>query len=210
MLNDFIHLIEFIKGTPLALPVFFVMFVAACHVAPVSLFPVAGGVLFGFKGGLLINMAAILVGATGPFFISRWLGQHRFNRIFSRWHNRDMAALLRNPSPWGLVVIRLVGLPPFVVTNYLVGLSHMRYRQFLWSTAVGVLPSLLVITLSSDSLWKILTEAGMGGFRQAMMKHGLPLLLGGGFMASLMAAGLLMNRRARKKSASKTENQIGS
>jgi uncharacterized membrane protein YdjX (TVP38/TMEM64 family) len=186
------------------------MFVAACHVAPVSLFPVAGGVLFGFKGGLLINMAAILVGATGPFFISRWLGQHRFNRIFSRWHNRDMAALLRNPSPWGLVVIRLVGLPPFVVTNYLVGLSHMRYRQFLWSTAVGVLPSLLVITLSSDSLWKILTEAGMGGFRQAMMKHGLPLLLGGGFMASLMAAGLLMNRRARKKSASKTENQIGS
>ncbi len=209
MLNDFIHLIEFIKGTPLALPVFFVMFVAACHVAPVSLFPVAGGVLFGFKAGLLINMAAILVGATGPFYISRWLGQHRFNRIFSRWHNRDMAALLRNPSPWGLVVIRLVGLPPFVVTNYLVGLSHMRYRQFLWSTAVGVLPSLLVITLSSDSLWKILTEAGLGGFRQALAKHGLPLLLGGGFMAALMATGIVMNRRGKKK-VSKTENQIGS
>lgn len=203
MLNDFIHLIEFIKGTPLALPVFFVMFVAACHVAPVSLFPVAGGVLFGFKAGLVINLVAILVGATGPFFVSRWLGQHRFNRIFSRWHNRDMAALLRNPSPWSLVVIRLVGLPPFVVTNYLAGLSHIRYRSYVWATALGVLPSITVITLASESLWKILSEAGMGGFRQALTRHGLPLLLGGGFMAMLMVAGIVMNRRGQKKTLPK-------
>ncbi len=199
MLHNFIHLIEALKGNPLSLPVFVVLYAAACFVIPVSLFPVAGGVLFGFRAGMVINLATVLLGATGPFFIARRLGQHSLTRFFSRWHNRDAAARLRNPSPWGCIVVRLLGFPPFVVTNYLAGLSHMRYRRFLWTTAFGLLPWTFVMTFFADTFWTVLIEAGMDGFRKAMMHHARPLLWGALCVAAFMSVGLLLNRRTKKK-----------
>lgn len=199
MLQDFVHIIEALKGNPLSLPVFVVMYAAACFVVPVSLFPVAGGVLFGFRAGMLINLATVLLGATGPFFIARRLGQHTFTRFFSRWHNREVAARLRNPSPWGCIIIRLVGFPPFVVTNYLAGLSHMKYRRFLWTTAVGLMPWTFVMTFFSDTFWAVLVEAGMSGFHKAVMHHARPLLWGSLCAAVFMGVGLFLNKRTKKK-----------
>lgn len=186
------------KGNPLSLPVFVVLYVLACYVVPVSLFPVAGGVLFGFRAGIVINLATVLLGATGPFFIARRLGQHALTKFFSRWHHRDAAARLRNPSPWGLIVIRLLGFPPFVVANYLAGLSHVRYRRFLWTTAVGLLPWTFVMTYFANTFWSVLSEAGMEGFHKAVLHHARPLLGGAILMAGLMIAGLLLNRRSKK------------
>ena len=62
LLHNFIQLIEALKGNPLSLPVFVVLYAAACFVIPVSLFPVAGGVLFGFRAGIVINLATVLLG----------------------------------------------------------------------------------------------------------------------------------------------------
>lgn len=199
MLHNFIHLIEALKGNPLSLPVFVVLYALACYVVPVSLFPVAGGVLFGFRAGIVINLATVLLGATGPFFIARRLGQHALTRFFRRWHNRDAAARLRNPSPWGFIVIRLLGFPPFVVTNYLAGLSHMRYRRFLWTTAVGLLPWTFVMTFFAHTFWAVLMEAGMDGFRKAVLHHARPLVGGALLVAGLMTVGLLLNRRSKKR-----------
>lgn len=200
LLQNFIHLIEVLKGNPLSLPVFVVLYALACFLVPVSLFPVAGGVLFGFRAGMVINLGAVLLGATGPFFIARRLGQHTLTRFFSRWHNRDAAARLRNPSPWGFIVIRLLGFPPFIVTNYLAGLSHMRYRRFLWTSAVGLIPWTFVMTFFADTFWTVLNEAGMGGFRKAVMNHARPLVWGALLVAVVMAAGFLLNRRSKGKS----------
>ncbi len=42
MLQNFIHVVELLRGNPLSLPVFLGLYAAACFVAPVSVFPVAG------------------------------------------------------------------------------------------------------------------------------------------------------------------------
>jgi phospholipase D1/2 len=198
-LHNFIHLIEVLKGNPFSLPIFVGLYAMACFLVPVSLFPVAGGVLFGFRDGLVINLVSVLLGATGPFFIARRLGQHALTRFFSRWHNRDAAARLRNPSPWGFMVIRLLGFPPFVVTNYLAGLSHMRYRRFLWTSAVGLLPWTFVMTFFADTFWVVLLEAGMEGFQKAVMHHARPLLGGAVLLVGVLMVGYLVNRRSKKK-----------
>jgi phospholipase D1/2 len=199
VLHNFIHLIEVLKGNPFSLPIFVGLYAMACFLVPVSLFPVAGGVLFGFRDGLVINLVSVLLGATGPFFIARRLGQHALTRFFSRWHNRDAAARLRNPSPWGFMVIRLLGFPPFVVTNYLAGLSHMRYRRFLWTSAVGLLPWTFVMTFFADTFWVVLLEAGMEGFQKAVMHHARPLLGGAVLLVGVLMVGYLVNRRSKKK-----------
>lgn len=199
MLHNFIHLIEVLKVNPFSLPIFVGLYAMACFLVPVSLFPVAGGVLFGFRDGMVINLFSVLLGATGPFFIARRLGQHALTRFFSRWHNRDAAARLRNPSPWGFMVIRLLGFPPFVVTNYLAGLSHMRYRRFLWTSAVGLLPWTFVMTFFADTFWVVLLEAGMEGFQKAVMHHARPLLGGAVLLVGVLMVGYLVNRRSKKK-----------
>lgn len=206
MLSNFVHWVEVLKGDPWSLPWFMGLYVGACFVMPVSLFPVAGGVLYGFWAGMAINLVSVLMGATGPFFIARRLGQHALTRIFSRWQNRDMAARLRNPGPWGFIVVRLLGFPPFVVTNYLAGLSHMRYRRFLWTTAVGLLPWTFVMTFFADSFWAVLKEAGIDGFHKAVIHHARPLLWGSLPLAVFMAAGILVNRRRKKKVSPTAQN----
>ncbi|MBL8023069.1 MAG: VTT domain-containing protein [Elusimicrobia bacterium] len=204
MLENFIHLIEGLKGNPLSFPVFIGMYVVGCWISPVSLFPVAGGVLFGFRLALVVNMVSLLLGASGPFFLARRLGQKRLTRFFNRWQNRDVAAHLRNPGAWAFVVLRLVGFPPFTVTNYLAGLSHMRYRRYLWTTAIGVFPGTFILTFFADTLWKILVEAGIDGFHRAMMNHSKPLLLAGGGMAALLVTGILLNRWTNRKNVNRS------
>ena len=67
VIAHFVQLVDALRGNPLALPVFVGLYAAACFVAPISPFPVAGGVLFGFVGGFFINLGAVLIGASGPF-----------------------------------------------------------------------------------------------------------------------------------------------
>jgi uncharacterized membrane protein YdjX (TVP38/TMEM64 family) len=204
VLENFVHLIEGLKGNPWSLPVFIFMYVVACWFSPVSLFPVAGGVLFGFRGAIVVNMVALLLGASGPFFLARRLGQKALTRFLSRWQHRDVAAHLRNPSPWGFVIIRLLGIPPFTVTNYLVGLSHMRYRRFLWTTAIGVFPATFILTFFADTFWKILNEVGIDGFQRAMMNHAKPLMLAAGGLAGLMITAYILNRWTKRKTVNRS------
>ena len=179
MIHSFVRLIEALQGNPLSVPVFILLYAGGCFIAPVSLFPVAGGVLFGFGPGLAINLAAALLGASGAFGLARVLGRHRLEPWLRRsGQTHPWAETLENPAPGAFILLRLVGFPPFVITNYLAGLSFMPFRVFLWTSAIGLLPWTFVMTFFSGTFWAILLDAGMKGFRQSLMDHSRPLVAG--------------------------------
>lgn len=195
VITHFVALIDGLSGNPWALPVFFALYAGACFVAPVSPFPVAGGVLFGFGWGLVINMAAVLAGASGSFWFARRVGHRPMAALLRRWGNRGWVGLLRHPGPGPFVLLRWVGFPPFVIMNYLAGLSQMTWRRFLWTSLVGLFPWTFLMTYFSGTFWSILREAGIAGFRQAVVDHLGPLLAGLAVLASTALLGLWARRR---------------
>jgi uncharacterized membrane protein YdjX (TVP38/TMEM64 family) len=54
-----------------------------------------------------------------------------------------------------LLMLRCIPLIPFFMVNMLAGLTHMRTRTFLWTTAIGVIPTALIFTYAGRQLGTI-------------------------------------------------------
>jgi len=188
VLNGLIRLVETLQGNPLSLPVFVATFLLFCAMGPISLFAVAGGVLFGFRWGLVINLATECLGATGPFWVARLVARKKIFWWLRKKGYGKTLRVLRKPNLGVLILLRLVGFPPFLMYNYLLGISRVKYRDFLWTTFVGIAPATFVMTYFSGTFWAILKEAGMDGFKRAMLNHLFPVLLGGMLLVVLLVA----------------------
>ena len=64
-----------------------------------------------------------------------------------------------------MFLLRLIPVAPFPVVNMVAGASRVRPRYFLFGTLVGVLPSLIVLTLVADRI-------------RAVIDHRTPLAIG--------------------------------
>lgn len=126
-------------------PVFFILaYVAgAITLAPVFLLTFAAGAVFGLWRGTLYTSIGALLGAAAVFGICR-IGRGRVQR----WLDRDpRVAAVRQAvvghSVWIMFLLRLSPLVPYNFLNYTLGLSGVRFRDYLMAT-IGMLPTIVM------------------------------------------------------------------
>ena len=127
-------------------PVLFIVayVAAALTLAPAFLLTFAAGAVFGlWRGTVLVYVAAVL-GSSAVFGLAAPLARSRF----LRWIDRDprVAAVrtaLVGDAVWVMFLLRLSPLVPYVLLNYALALSGVRYRDFLVAT-VGMLPAIVM------------------------------------------------------------------
>lgn len=126
-----------------------VLFVVAYIVASLTLAPAfvltfAAGAVFGlWRGTLLVYVGAVL-GASSVFAVASPLAQSRLLRWLDR--DRRVAAVRRavaGEGTWVMFLLRLSPVIPFVLLNYALALSGVRYRDFL-AASVGMLPAIVM------------------------------------------------------------------
>jgi len=109
---------------------------------------VTGGFLFGLVLGTALNVAAASLGAVAIFLAARWgLGaalaarietsEGRMKRLKQRLHDNEISVLF---------LMRLVPAVPFFVANLLPALVGVRFRNFVLTTVLGIIPGALVFT----------------------------------------------------------------
>jgi len=109
---------------------------------------VTGGFLFGLVLGTAFNVAAASLGAIAIFLAARWgLGaalaarietsEGRMKRLKQRLHDNEISVLF---------LMRLVPAVPFFVANLLPALVGVRFRNFVLTTVLGIIPGALVFT----------------------------------------------------------------
>jgi uncharacterized membrane protein YdjX (TVP38/TMEM64 family) len=111
----------------------------------------AGGAVFGFWWGALLNTLGANLGATGAFWLARVLGRDglqallggRLAGIDRITHQSGFAWLLR---------LRLIPIVPFNLLNFASGLTAIPWRTFALATALGILPGALVYTFFADAI----------------------------------------------------------
>lgn len=127
-------------------PVAFVVGYALATVAlvPGSLLTLAAGALFGLGEGTVLVLVAATLGASVAFLIARYLARGFVERRLQ--HDARFAAIDRAIGEEGrkiVLLLRLSPVFPFNLLNYALGLTRVRFADYLVAS-VGMLPGTLL------------------------------------------------------------------
>ncbi|MFQ5704507.1 MAG: TVP38/TMEM64 family protein [Gemmatimonadales bacterium] len=149
---------------------------ATAFALPGSLLTIAGGAVFGFWGGSLLNSLGANLGASAAFGLSRALGRDGVEALVGgRIEGLNKAT--EQHGFLALLVLRLIPLVPFNALNFGSGLTAMRWRDYVLATVLGILPGTLVYTFFADALVQGSTAAGETARTRMWIAAGLFLAL---------------------------------
>ncbi len=169
--------------------VFVVIYSSATAFAlPGSVLTIAGGAIFGFWWGALLNSIGANIGANAAFWLARTLGRDGAVKVGTSWLSRWLGAdgvawgekLGRSTEKhgfMGLLVLRLVPLVPFNALNFGSGFTRLRWYDYAFATVVGILPGTLVYTFFADALVLGSTEASSEARTRLWIAAGMMLAL---------------------------------
>ncbi len=159
-----------------------------CLFVPASIPVIAGGVIFGPFKGFIYVLAGCTLGATGAFVIGRNLGRDFARKLVGpRMRTYDEA--IRKNGFIAVFYLRVLNFP-FTPLNFGLGLTSVRYKDYLLGTTLGVAVSVFVLTF----LGGILREAWVSG-QWSLLVSGKSLAAGGLYAASMLVP--LLIRRFR-------------
>jgi uncharacterized membrane protein YdjX (TVP38/TMEM64 family) len=162
-------------------PLVFVIGYAVAVVAfvPASLLTLAAGAIFGIAPGTAYVFAAATLGASAAFLVARHLARGTVERRLAG--NARFAALDRAIGAEGRKIVFLLRLSPvfpFTLLNYALGLTNVRFADYLIA-CVGMLPGTLLYVYSGKLAGDV-----------AVLASGAPVEKGVGYYA-LVSVGLI-------------------
>ena len=134
-------------------PVVFILGYAICTVAfvPGSLLTMAGGILFGLWAGTAYVFLGATLGSGSAFLISRYLARRAIEKRLEG--NERFALIDKAVGQQGLKIVfllRLVPFFPFIWLNYGLGLTQVKFRDYLLA-GVGMIPGTFLYRLLRQS-----------------------------------------------------------
>ncbi|MCZ6782777.1 MAG: TVP38/TMEM64 family protein [Proteobacteria bacterium] len=181
-------------------PVAFIAVYAAATVAfvPGSLLTLAGGAVFGLWKGSLYVFAAAVLGSCGAFLTSRYAARSAIEARFGR--NARFAAIDRAVEREGLKIVfllRLSPLFPFNALNYALGLTGIRFRDYVVAS-LGMIPGTILYVYYGWIAGDVAALAGGAAPERTPIDYGVQAL---GLVATVVVTAIVtrLARRALKQ-----------
>ena len=119
---------------------------------PAEIIALANGMAYGWLWGTVITWTGAMLGAIVAFALARALAP----RLHARWLTAERRAQLARQTAqdgwWVLLMARLMPAVAFNLINYAAGFSGVAWGTFLWTTAIGILPLTVAMTVIGDGL----------------------------------------------------------
>ena len=176
-----------------------VAFVAGYAIAcvlfiPATLLTLAAGAIFGLWQGIALVLAGATLGAVASFMIARYLARDAVKQRLSR-HPR-LAAIDRTVGADGrriVLLMRLSPVFPFGALNYGLGVTQLRFADFLMAM-IGIVPGTTLYVYSGTVASAVASAAGSSAPERGLAHHAVLAL---GLLATL-AVTVLITRAARR------------
>lgn len=133
------------------------VFLASVVAIPLGVITVASALLFGPLTGAVYTLLGATCGATASYGIGNYLGHEGLYRFAGERINRISLSLSRR-GMLAVVVIRMLPIAPFAIVNMIAGASHLRVRDFIPGTMLGMLPGTFLISFSLEYFRYVLLE----------------------------------------------------
>ena len=115
-----------------------------CLFIPGTLLTALGAAIYGPYWGFIYVWVAAMLGATGAFLIGRYLGREFAASLIGDRLKKYDDAIERNGFAT-VLYLRLVYFP-FTAMNFGMGLTKVRFRDYLWGTGLGILVGTFIFT----------------------------------------------------------------
>jgi uncharacterized membrane protein YdjX (TVP38/TMEM64 family) len=118
---------------------------------PLELLAIANGLVFGTWWGIAITWASMVLSSWAGYFAARFAGPLVF-RIAPGDRLVRMKEWTSRRSDWQLVVVRFIPVISFSLLNLAMGLLGVSFWRFTWTTALGIIPIVVVSVVSGHLL----------------------------------------------------------
>jgi phospholipase D1/2 len=156
-----------------------VYLLASLSAMPITLLIVVTALVFGPAAGFGYALAGSLLGGGITFAIGRALGRDAVRRLAGARLN-ELSRRLGNGGVLAVIVLRLFPVAPFTLVNLVAGATHLRARDFLLGTGLGMAPGILAVTVFSDRLAVALWNPSPGAL--ALLAAAAALIAAGAFV----------------------------
>ncbi len=156
------------RGTAWAPALLVLIYIAASlAVFPLVILVTATGLIFGPWWGLLYAFVGTLLAAIVTFWAGRWLGRDTLMRYGGQRLNR-VADAFSGRGTRTMIIVGLLPLAPFTLTNMAAGAFRIRFWDYLTGTMIGIAPGLAGVTLVGSQFTALLTAEGLVGIAVAV------------------------------------------
>ena len=144
---------------PLLLAGIFVLFCIVWTLAggfgsPIILF---AGFVFGNFFGTLLLIVGMSIGATGLYIFANYFLKDLIKKKFLIKFKKLELKFKKSEFLY-LLIYRFVGGIPFAISNVLPCMFNVKSYNFFWSTFIGMIPQLFIVTSISSGLEKIINQ----------------------------------------------------
>ncbi|HZK42876.1 MAG TPA: TVP38/TMEM64 family protein [Syntrophomonadaceae bacterium] len=119
---------------------------AALPVFPYIILASVGGMLFGFKAGVLISWSGALAGASLAYWFFRLSGSEWIAIQLKKRFNYEIQEVNEELAFWSIIMARIVPVIPTPLINVVAALGGVSFRNFFLSSAIGKIPSAVLYT----------------------------------------------------------------
>lgn len=124
---------------------------------PLTLLVVTVAISFGAWPGSLYAILGSLLSAVLGYVVGEWLGRSSVSKMAGSKLNR-LSKRLANHGVMAIITVRIIPVAPFTVINLVAGASHIKLKDFIWGTLIGMLPGILAITIFANSLLRVVKQ----------------------------------------------------
>lgn len=124
---------------------------ASLTAMPITLLIVATALVFGPASAFAYALCGSLIGAAVGFGIGKGLGRQAVRRLAGARLN-ELSRRLGKRGLLAVIAVRVIPVAPFTVVNLVAGASHIRLRDFLLGTVLGMAPGMAAVSMFSDRL----------------------------------------------------------
>ncbi len=194
-------LADYLKGSPLLPPaVLGAYVVGGLTMVPVTVLIGATAIIFPTYLSMAYALAGCLLNSLVTYLIGAGVGRKSVRKLAGKRLNR-LSKRLAGQGILTVAVIRNLPVAPFTIVNMVAGASHIKLKDFLLGTALGMLPGIVAITVFADRFVAAVKDPGWTNIAVAA---GIALVLAVG--------GWLTQKRLRshnlKKADKKNEYRI--
>ncbi|MCR9174973.1 MAG: VTT domain-containing protein [Alphaproteobacteria bacterium] len=145
--------------TPVLVALIYVL--ASLVMFPITVLLILTSVVFDPLAAVVYAIIGTTLGAVTTYGIGAWGGR----RLVRRLMGHRLTAISQKVARQGIlavVALRVTPVAPFSLINIVAGATHIRLVDFVIGTMLGLLPSVVLLTLVGEGLWSALSDPTPG------------------------------------------------
>ena len=168
---------SFLEKAGIWAPVLFILIYAAgiCLFLPGTLLTGLGAALFGPYWGFVYVWIGAMIGSSAAFFIGRTLGRDFAASLVGGKLKKYDDAIEKNGFAT-VLYLRLIYFP-FTPMNFGMGLTKVRFRDYVWGTGLGIMVGTFIFTFFIGTLKQVWVSGDWGGLNSGKVFFSLALFV---------------------------------